>query len=117
MNAGVTGVYDIHGQLDYPRTVISKIPFELTVYERIEPDFSSFTYSKTDLLAIINGEINIIIGCQRLLSIKGGPKLLTVTPVPDSSLTVNPLSSRTFSLMGKKEGIFKLIFSVSHEAQ
>ena len=55
VNSGITGIYDIHGQVDYPRTVISKIPFELTVYERIEPDFSSFTYSKTDGLAIISG--------------------------------------------------------------
>ena len=55
VNAGITGIYDIHGQVDYPRTVISKIPFELTVYERIEPDFSSFTYPKTDGLAIISG--------------------------------------------------------------
>lgn len=117
VNAGKTGVYDVHGQLDYPRTVTSRMPFELAVYERIEPDFSSFTYEKINGKAIIEGETNVIIGCQRLLSIKGGPRSLIATPTPDHALEVTALSSRTFSLVGKKEGSFKLIFSISHDAQ
>jgi hypothetical protein len=52
----------------------------------------------------VEGETTVVIGCKRILRVKGGPKDMSITRESDSSLTVQPLSSNSFSIVGKKEG-------------
>lgn len=43
------------------------------MYERIVPDITKFSLKKDGKLNIIEGESTVIIGCKRILRVKGGP--------------------------------------------
>ena len=51
-----------------------------------------------------------MIGCRRILRVKGGPKGMSLTFENDPSLTVKELPYNTFTIIGKKEGYNSLTF-------
>lgn len=96
------GRYEIHGEQGYPRTVRSKNPFILNVYERVEPDIVGTIATKEGRVFVVEGMTTVAIGCRRILRVKGGPKDMTVSFENDASLIVKALPSNTFSIVGKR---------------
>lgn len=102
VEASAVGRYEIHGEQGYPRTVRSKTPFVLTVYERIEPDVAGAAVSKEGRVTVVEGETTVVIGCRRILRVKGGPKEMAISFQNDDSLLVKALPSNSFTIIGKK---------------
>lgn len=88
VNAANAGRYEVYGEQGYPRTIKSQYPFVLNVYERIEPDIANPISTKEGKTTIVEGDTTVVIGCKRILRIKGGPKDITVTYKHESSLIV-----------------------------
>jgi hypothetical protein len=53
-------------------------------------------------VAVVDGTTTVVIGCRRILRVKGGPKDMVVSFQNDDSLVVKALPSNAFSIIGKK---------------
>ena len=74
----------------------------MNVYERVEPDIMGTVAAKEGRIFVVEGMTTVVIGCRRILRVKGGPKDMAVSFENDGSLILKALPSNTFSIVGKR---------------